>query len=124
MAALPQVLAGPILRRVDNDVVCVWIALGKPADVTLHVFKDRLESTGAGTTTSGELASQTRHTRAFGTNLHVVAVDVSVPGLIPLTRYCYDVVVTDADGTKGLKDLNLLKQVAGANGRPTSLPLG
>jgi hypothetical protein len=124
MSVLPQVLAGPIVRRVDNDLVCVWIALSKPADVTLHVFKGRLQSTGAGTTENGELASQTRHTRPFGTNLHVVAVDVSVPGLIPLTRYCYDLVVADADGTKGLKDLDLLKEVAGANGRPTSLPLG
>ena len=113
MAELPLVLAGPILRRVDAAHVCVWIALSEPGDVTVTVFGGRAASTGAGTAAAPSVGTQTRSTRKCGAHLHAVVVDVTVAGLPPLTRHCYDVVVNAGGQTKGLKALGLLKDGAG-----------
>ena len=37
--ALPLLLAGPILRRVDPNLVSVWLALSEPAKVSLVVYE-------------------------------------------------------------------------------------
>jgi hypothetical protein len=37
IAALPVVVAGPVLRRLRRTDVAVWFALSRPDDVTLHV---------------------------------------------------------------------------------------
>ena len=52
----PLVLAGPLLRKVVPDSVTVWLALRRPASVTLRVVE---------ATTQRMLG--TRHTIAFGT---------------------------------------------------------
>lgn len=121
MAELPLVLCGPVLRRVDAARVCVWIALSSPAKVTVHVFLGREKSTGAGLTAGPQVGSQMRETRAFGSKLHVVVVDVEIAALLPSTRYCYDVVVDVGGQTQGLKDLGLLEV---GMGDIKSLPLG
>ncbi|MEL6928995.1 MAG: hypothetical protein AAFO95_10200, partial [Cyanobacteria bacterium J06600_6] len=36
---LPLVIAGPILRHVQKDVVTVWLAVKQPETVTLQVFE-------------------------------------------------------------------------------------
>lgn len=121
MADLPLVVCGPLLRRVDAGHVSVWIALSKSADVTVHVFAGRAESTGPGTGSMPEIAAGMRATRPFGAKLHVVVVDVAVAGLAPFSRFSYDVVV-DADGRKhGLLALGLLKD---GTGMPKVLALG
>ena len=51
IASLPLVLAGPILRRVTNVEVNVWLALRDARDVTLQLF-DASTSTPAGTATA------------------------------------------------------------------------
>ncbi len=129
MAELPLVLAGPVLRRVDSGRVCVWIALSKPGDVTVTVFTGRVESTGNGTADAPSIGTRSRPTRKFGVNLHVALVDVEVIGMPPLTRHCYDVVVTADGEAKGLKALGLLRNVpdtaqARASGKPLALALG
>lgn len=60
----PNVLAGPILRKVTKDSVTVWFALKKKATVTLMV----LGSTGK------RIFDGKRETIAVGPNLHIVAV--------------------------------------------------
>ena len=47
---LPLLLAGPILRRVDPTNCAVWLALSKPATVTLKVWEGQLTSRDAGET--------------------------------------------------------------------------
>ncbi|WP_367140981.1 MULTISPECIES: hypothetical protein [Streptomyces] len=121
MGSLPLVLAGPVLRRVDARHVCVWIALSQPGDVTVTVFRGREASTGAGTSAGTTVGTQQRRTRKCGANLHVAVVDVEVVGLPPLTRHCYDVVVSAGGPAKGLKDLGLL---ADGSGVPKALALG
>ncbi|MCW2848204.1 MAG: hypothetical protein JWR90_2178 [Marmoricola sp.] len=121
MTDLPLVLAGPILRRVDAKRVCVWMALSKPGDVAVTVFSGRATSTGAGTADKPSIGTQSRATRPFGAHLHAVTVDVECAGLAPLTRHSYDVVVTAAGPTQGLKSLGLLKD---GTGTPKPLALG
>ena len=61
---LPNLLAGPLLRKVTNDSVTVWFAFKRKASVTLTVYDDK------GT----RLFSGKRDTLAVGANLHIVAV--------------------------------------------------
>jgi len=44
--SLPFVLAGPILRRVEPNLVSVWIALSRPASITITLWQGRTK-TGA-----------------------------------------------------------------------------
>ena len=37
-ADLPLLLAGPILRRVESDLVCVWIATSQRCNTSLLLF--------------------------------------------------------------------------------------
>ena len=43
---LPQVLAGPIVRRVVGNEVAVWVALREPATVELVVWAESQRSNG------------------------------------------------------------------------------
>src|SRR5712692_6377098 len=66
--ALPLILSGPILRRVDPQSVTAWLALKEPQKVTLRIYARSSE---------GNLVQQfegTRHTVRLGNHLHIVAV--------------------------------------------------
>jgi hypothetical protein len=114
--ALPEVLAGPIVRRVEPRACSVWIALRDPSDaVRLTVWRG-LQSAGAA---PGQVASNqapagsaTVATRPFGRKLHIALVTVSfvapVPALEPGAVYAYDLQV----GGRGLKQLGLLQDDA------------
>ena len=65
--ALPLLLAGPILRRVEETSITIWLALREAATVTLEVY----DNDGPGRTT---LMSGQRASIAVGTALHIVAV--------------------------------------------------
>ncbi|MFJ1596542.1 peptidoglycan-binding protein [Streptomyces sp. NPDC088261] len=69
-AALPLVLAGPVLRRVDSDSVTVWLALKEARKVTLDVF----EGANGVRTPADTVMSGTRVTTPLGPHLHLVAV--------------------------------------------------
>lgn len=74
VAALPLVLAGPIVRRVDRNSVTVWLALKAPRKVTLDVYEGATGALPATPTLTG-----TRVTARIGENLHIVAVTATVP---------------------------------------------
>lgn len=90
LSTLPLVLAGPMLRKVTPNSVTVWLALRSPATVTVTVF----DSTPAHAT----IFTGSRHTRALGPNLHIVAVSADqlaptqAPGttLVENAIYLYD----------------------------------
>ncbi len=70
-SALPLILSGPILRRVEPGSVTVWLALKEPRRVTLRVYADE----------AGVLVPQlegTQHTMRLGDCLHMVAVTARV----------------------------------------------
>lgn len=67
---LPLLLAGPMLRRTEADAVTVWVALQKPAQVSLKV----LETAGQGHQLGRCIFQGERATIALGQSLHIVAV--------------------------------------------------
>ena len=129
--ALPEVLAGPIVRRVDADGAAIWIALSEPADkveVVAWPGSGRV-SAGAKTVEGGDTPltkdDGTGKTRAMGVHLHVAVVIAAFEaGSAPSQIFSYDVVV---DG-RGLKDLGLLSDedagAAAAAHRPPRVALG
>lgn len=133
--ALPSVLAGPIVRRVEPRLCAFWIALpAASSSVTATIWRGIHMAGPAGGSTAApatEVGKATTKTRPFGQRLHValVVVKIEAPAL-PLTPgeiYSYDITV---DG-KGLKQLGLLKNETDADvppdqrgHRPLGLALG
>jgi hypothetical protein len=105
---LPLVLAGPILRKVTQSSVTVWLALSQPADVTLTVYAGDEQI-------SPVLASGDRKTVSVGKNIHIVCVTTTPaagqPNLAGGTVYSYDLSFNTATGV-----VPLLKAV-GASGK-------
>jgi hypothetical protein len=110
---LPEILAGPIVRRVEPRACSVWIALRDPSDaVKLTVWRGlQVAGVAGGQVASGNApaGSATVATRQFGRKLHIALVTVSfaapLPPLEPGAVYAYDLQV----GTRGLKQLGLLQ---------------
>jgi hypothetical protein len=93
--ALPLVLAGPILRRVQQDAVTVWVALKEPRTVKLEVF--------AGTVPNTPLMKGSQEPVRLGERLHVVVVTarpVLPDGLLqPGEAYLYDLDFNPGSGS-------------------------
>lgn len=112
--ALPVLLAGPIVRRVEPRLVAVWVATSQPRTVTLEVWPGQ-EPAG---TTSDAAARGTRETLRIGAALHVAVVtaDIEAPraALIPGTRYSYNITLStgDPDDDADLEKLGLLIDTA------------
>jgi hypothetical protein len=94
-SALPLILAGPILRRVEQGAVTVWLALKEPCMVTLRIYERDAE---------GELTQRfegRRHTIRVGDHLHIVAVTArAASDEMPLAwgdLYYYDLFFEAAD---------------------------
>ena len=100
---LPLLLAGPVLRRVEADLVCVWIATSQPCNASLLLFDGG--DVAASDTPLGdqraEWVSDVQPTLPIGPHLHVLAItlDLRTPGgnavrtngaLLPNRTYSYD----------------------------------
>jgi hypothetical protein len=96
IAALPLILAGPIVRRVEPESATIWLALKEPRLVTLHVYAR--DSAGE----SVPRMEGTSHTLRLGDHLHVVAVTARAMSqdekLDWGESYCYDVFFRPSDG--------------------------
>lgn len=120
-----DVLAGPIVRRVEPGLAAVWLALRRPARVTLRVW----EGLVTGNTSQAPLTEQTVQTRAIGAQLHfalATAVFTAPNRLRSDQLYSYDVVLheptTSPTTGQGFLALNLLRShTLGSN---PHLPLG
>ena len=114
MDAATDILAGPILRRVEQKLVSVWIALRFPATVDIELFRGQGPSgtLGAAVPRKPIAATTDTHTVPAGKNLHVVVSvwePASVTGLDLGVMYSYDLVIkADSGETKRLKELGLL----------------
>ena len=127
-----DVLAGPIVRRVQPDLVSVWIALRKPASVRLQVYRGlgrrsdlaEIPALPVPVPTGVRGIPPDAHTLAVGQELHL-AVAVMEPA--PPVRldwgqtFSYDLRMTaDEDGPEvGLGELRLLSDddIVGVDGR-------
>lgn len=90
-ANLPRLLCGPILRRVDNESVTVWIVLKREledgAQTQVHL---KVRKPGGAVILSGSVAPKTLD------RLHIAAVRATGEPLIPGQKYEYDVLYGEA----------------------------
>lgn len=116
MAALPLILAGPIVRRVTARSVSIWIAVSASATVTLAIW-DKVVATGSGdglfVPVDPPLHSVSRTTIRVGEKLHVAVATIDLPPapaapLFPGKLYSYHMSFTTASGSSDLKSLGLL----------------
>lgn len=118
--SLPLVLAGPILRRVEPNLVSVWIALSRPASLTLTLWEGRTKAGAADHLLRSDPATPTMR---FGERLHVAVGLLRIPAaspklLKPGVIYSYDLAIAEASATHTLASLGLLKSAPTANGGP------
>jgi hypothetical protein len=123
--ALPLILAGPILRRVDPRSVSVWVALREPSTVRLYLWQGRQKSAAVGKVQSGDavLIIGKARTIRIGDKLHVALVTTALdedpsdntafkqvfPALQAGGIYSYDISVKPAAGAEiCLRELGLL----------------
>ena len=121
--ALPLILAGPILRRVDPTSVSVWIALSRSARVEVSIFKGRVSDL-----TSSRLFSipappphaADAQTLRVGAQLHVTVVTVTTSGSLDAGQvYSYLVKIDANDDLKSEGFLDF-----GTDAFRPNLPLG
>lgn len=119
--ALPLLLAGPILRRVEANLVTVWVALSQPAEIKLLVWEG-LVAAGAPNpfvTSVDETApvANGTDTLAVGERLHLGLITARIPETSAKsfqsdTLYSYDLQITSRGGTtQTLKSLGMLDSV-------------
>jgi len=119
LAFLPLILAGPILRRVTDSSVTVWVAIQGSADVTLEIHSGDPDA-------DVKLGEATAPTVAVGQYLHIVAVTVAVK-LVPGVVYTYDMYFDRHDGS--VVQTSLTKAVvpttfmSGASPTPVTNPI-
>ncbi|MBA2286982.1 MAG: hypothetical protein H0W02_16030 [Ktedonobacteraceae bacterium] len=95
-AALPLILSGPLLRRVEPTAVTVWLALKEPCVVTLRVYAKN---------EAGDLIEHcegTRQSVRLGDHLHILAVTAHTGAGAPLSwgkLYYYDLFFQRQDRT-------------------------
>ncbi len=121
--ALPLVLAGPILRRVEPNLVSVWLALSAAASVTLTLFQSRTKS---GTADHLFKSDPPTPSVRCADGLHVVVALARIPKdsektLKPGVIYSYDLAIAVGGTTHTLASLGLLKSEPCANGGPAEL---
>lgn len=89
LSELPLILAGPILRRVTKDSVCVWLALKTPSAPTLGVQNQ------AGTALPGQ--SSVKSTK-IGSHLHIVVAEFKPrDALVEDQVYSYNLQFAEGD---------------------------
>lgn len=135
MAEIPVILAGPIVRRVTPLSVSVWMALSKTAAVKLSIWNKKIlagvDLSAFDEATDPPLHSATANTVAFGANLHLVVVTISIDpleALLPGASYSYNISFSGAgiSATKSdLKSNGLLIDKAADTASPVAhLALG
>jgi hypothetical protein len=110
--ALPLILAGPILRRVEPTTVAVWMAVSRPSMIEVDVYHGIVDAHApVGSLAAVQapvVAAGSGRTRRVGERLHaaVVVADaaVSAQALLAGQLYSYNVTITPEGGAAA--DLN------------------
>jgi len=121
LSSLPLVLAGPILRRVEPEVVTVWIALREPRTVRMDLWLGvhRNNQLGTSMDNSTSIHSTISPSIRIGANLHLVllSMDLSNTPLGAGMLYSYNISFSPSTdlNTEGLledKDDTFAKSLA------------
>ncbi|MBD2024924.1 hypothetical protein [Leptolyngbya sp. FACHB-711] len=124
--ALPLILAGPIVRRVEPTLVSVWIALSAARTVELALWVGEIVVPTASDFFGSAGAAHRRSTASIriGEKLHfaLATIDLTASPLIPGQNYAYNLVFTGPNN----KDLSTEKYLEdkGPAIEPTRLALG
>src|SRR5215813_1092702 len=96
--ALPLLIAGPIVRRVEARQVSVWVALSEARTVTLSLWRDFVTTgPGTGVFVGGPAPAHAAETmtKRIGEHLHIALVTITMPAdiaaLQPGVIYSYNV---------------------------------
>ena len=76
---IPLILCGPILRRVDFQIVSVWVALKEPRRIKLHLY---LGYCKGDTDKNPDFSSGFIETQKIGEHLHLAVAYVPTKGLL------------------------------------------
>src|SRR5215217_5291892 len=123
--ALPLILSGPIVRRVEPSLVAVQVTLNQACTVKLALWQDQIKT---GDATDNNLWFRTPapgvKSIRIGDQLHMCVVAVRLPEakkLVPERLYSYDLEITPTGQTtkQNFKSLGLL-----ANDPPNADPDG
>lgn len=106
-----DILCGPIVRRVSQREVSIWIALKTAANVELSVWNGMI-SYSNGEIDESPIDSVSQDTKQIGRSLHITVVRLSLPEDKQLQwgqLYSYNLKFTTTDNeSRDLKSLNLL----------------
>lgn len=112
---LLELLAGPILRRVEKRQVSVWLAFSENFHVTLKIWEgsDIKHANAVGNQPPGALATGEAPSLQIGARLFValVTATVDVPGLNPAKVYSYNILLRSAGAPEPDHDLRSLKML-------------
>jgi hypothetical protein len=96
MAELPLILAGPMVRRVEPRLVCVWVAVSRASALLLDVFEGpRNVGTGSEVFEADDAKARgAANTLRVGEQLHVGVAVAEIPQsqqpLLPGVNYSYN----------------------------------
>jgi hypothetical protein len=115
--ALPLILAGPIVRRIEPRQAAVWVALKSPAKVELSVWRGILNHNELDEESGDFIGKTEMDTVQIGERLHLATVNLSLqePNQLQFGQlYSYNLRFTTAGNTvQDLKDLGLLNNLPG-----------
>src|SRR6185503_10420445 len=112
--ALPLILSGPILRRVEPNLVAVQVALSQSATIKLALWENRIKTTDAKDTNIWfKTPDPGAKTIRIADSLHLCVVTVRLPDakkLTPEKLFSYDLEITTTGSTtkQNFKSLGLL----------------
>ncbi len=111
--ALPLLLAGPIVRRVEPTLASVWVALSEPATVTLSLWEGSQIAAGSDNVFISSEPPGIQTLR-IGRRLHlavaIIKIEKTSPRVLQAGRtYSYDLAIRTATETQTLKTLGLLR---------------
>lgn len=125
--ALPLILAGPIVRRVEPTLVSVWVALSESRTVELGLWAGQTAVPASGTFFGNSAAAHTEQNASIriGEKLHLAlaTIDLTTNPLVPGQIYAYNLVFTGGGGNADLSSEEYLVDKGPAS-EPTQLALG
>src|SRR5262245_51915577 len=74
-----DILAGPIVRRVERGLVSIWVALAKEAQIKLSIWEGYDKATSATPGAPFYESQVATQTIRVGANLHLALVVLSLP---------------------------------------------
>ncbi len=112
-ADLPLILCGPFVRRVEPEIISVWVALKEKRDIVLEVYTGYCTPSNASFPEKQvAFASARTPTLQIGKNLHIAVVHIDTNGMLtPGSIYSYNLLFfTGANETENLISLGLLDE--------------